>query len=87
MKPPALDRRVLEQAPSLGLELVDARREHRLDARGQLALVILHADGDELLDEQRVALSALRDPRGLHPPLRSRWRELARLRDIERVES
>ena len=60
MKRAALDRGALQQRPLAGLEAVDARGEHRLDARRQLAVVLAGVDGDELLDEQRVALGALR---------------------------
>ena len=58
----ALDRGVFQQGALAGLEAIDARSEHRLDARWQRGLAGIGSDGDELLEEERVALSRADDP-------------------------
>ena len=58
-----LDRRILEHRALARVEPVDARGEHRLDARRQRAGRRLRAHCHELLEEQRVALGRLDDPR------------------------
>ena len=85
VEPAPLDRRALEQQPSLGLEPVDPRREHRLNAHRQLALVPPRANGHELLHEQRVPLGAVRDPRGLRAGAEALG-EVTRMSDVERLE-
>ena len=85
VEPAPLDRRALEQQPSLGLEPVDPRREHRLNAHRQVALVLPRANGHELLHEQRVPLGAVRDPRGLRARAEALG-EVTRMRDVERLE-
>ena len=54
-----LHRGVLEQGPLAGVQPREPRRQHGLDAGGELARG--GADGDELLEEQRVALGGLDD--------------------------
>jgi hypothetical protein len=56
-----LDRRALERRPLAGLEPVDARGEHRVDARRQR---LLGADRHQLFHEQWVALGRRGDSRG-----------------------
>ena len=64
VKDSTLDRGVLEHAPFLGLESVDAGGEKRLNGGRDLecALSALCLHRDELLDEERVSFRCLDDP-------------------------
>ena len=60
MEAAPLDGGVLEQRALGHVEEVEARRQHRLDRRRQLAWPVRrHADRHQLLEEQRVALGAV----------------------------
>ena len=58
----ALDRRVHQHRALGRREAIDARRQHRLDARRQRHEPLLARDGHELLEKQRVALGGRDDP-------------------------
>jgi len=59
----ALDRSPLEHRPLRRVETRDAGRKHGLDARRQSCRVAaLQIGGDELFEEQRVALGRSNDP-------------------------
>ena len=64
MERSALDRAALEHVPLPGIELIQPRREQRLDRRrnGDLVVARLLQQRDHLLDEQRVAFGGLLDP-------------------------
>ena len=78
--------RVLQQRPSSASSRSMRAASTAWMLTGSSAVVLALVDGDELLDEQRVALGALRDPRGRDRRAPSRCGELARLRVAERVE-
>ncbi len=60
----ALERGVAEHLALVRLEAVDAGGEHRLDARRQRRRPALRANGEQLLQEQRVALGGGDDALG-----------------------
>ena len=63
LEAPALYRGVLQHRPLSRIEPGDARRQHRLDGRGQRGVSPLRTDRRKLLEEERIALGELHDAR------------------------